>query len=58
MPLSYNVFYIYCDLKREDSLPQDINSFADYLRKYFELEEKKLNEQKFINYVFGIASRN
>ena len=45
----------YCDLKYEDVLPEGVNSFADYLRQYFELEEKDLYEPRFKNIVFGIV---
>lgn len=56
MPISNNVFYkYYCDLKYEDVLPEGVNSFADYLRQYFELEEKDLYEPRFKNIVFGIV---
>ncbi len=56
-PLSNNVFYrYYCSLKEDESLSYDVNSFADFMKIYFSLEEKDLINPRFKNVVYGIVN--
>ena len=56
-PLSNNVFYrYYCLLKDEKSLLEEIDSFEVFMGKYFNLEEKDLNNPMLKSVVYGIVS--
>ena len=55
-PISNNVFYrYYCTLKADDQLPDEVESFEDYLDNMFELREEDLYDEDLYTIVTGIV---
>ena len=54
-PISNNVFYrYYCTLKADDQLPDEVESFEDYLDNMFKLREEDLYDEDFYTIVTGV----
>lgn len=55
-PISNNVFYrYYCSLKADDQLPDEVESFEDYLDIIFALREEDLYDEELYTIVMGIV---
>lgn len=55
-PISNNVFYrYYCTLKADDQLPDEVESFEDYLDNIFELREEDLYDEELYTIVTSIV---